>query len=82
MAGSVAGSREGMRELTLFWELNFLLLAQPGRPVDIWNAAERLASEISSETFWAPGEHGTLGTLYRRLQGELGSSTPRTMATC
>jgi len=65
------GVPEGFRELTLFWELNFLLLAQPGRPVDIWNAAERLASEISAETFYTQGKHGTLGTLYRRAQAEL-----------
>jgi hypothetical protein len=65
------GVPEGMRELTLFWELNFLLLAQPGRPVDIWNAAERLASEISGEEFFTQGEHGTLGTMYRRARAEL-----------
>ena len=73
----------GMRELTLFWELNFLLLAQPGRPVDIWNAAEGLAREISSETFWAPGgARDARHAVPPGLGPAPGTSTPRTMATC
>jgi hypothetical protein len=71
------GVPKGRREVTLFWQLNFLLMAQPGKPVDIWRAAESLAREISSETFYTPGERGTLSTLYRKAKEALPIYTPR-----
>jgi hypothetical protein len=62
------GIQEGMRELFLFWEMNFLLLADPGKARDIWNAAESLAREISPETFYGRSD---LTTLYRKAKDTL-----------
>lgn len=60
------GVPEGYRELTLFWELNFLLRAEPGKVSDLWKEAESLAGQI------APGQrfyrNSDLSTLYQRAQ--------------
>jgi hypothetical protein len=60
------GAREGWRELALFWCLNFLLRAAPGKACDLWKEAETLAAQI------APGERfyrdSDLSTLYRKAQ--------------
>jgi hypothetical protein len=58
------GVPEGHRETTLFWELNFLLLAEPGRMADLWKEAEALASEIDAGGGWY--RNSDLGSLYRR----------------
>ena len=54
---------EGRRELTLFWELNFLLLAQPGKLSDIWREAQALASQIDPRSSWY--RNSDLSNLYR-----------------
>lgn len=68
------GVPEGFRELTLFWQLNFLLWAEPGAVGDVWKEAQALAAQI------APGEHfyepSGLSTVYRRAQ-EQRLYTPR-----
>lgn len=60
------GVPEGFRELSLFWELNFLLRAEPGKAGDLWREAQTLAAQI------APGvgfyQASDLSTLYQRAQ--------------
>ena len=64
------GVPEGYRELTLFHELCFLLLAQPGAAGDVWKEAQALAAQI------APGENfyqrADLSTVYRKAKAGLG----------
>ena len=62
------GVPEGRRELTLFWELNFLLRAEPGRASDLWKEAESLAAQIDPEWFRKEVQRATLSTLYRKAQ--------------
>ena len=58
------GVPEGMRELTLFWELNFLLWAEPGKVCDLWNESQALAAEIDPKGGWY--KMSDLSTVYRR----------------
>jgi len=58
------GVSEGYRELTLFWELNFLLRADPGKSV--WNEAASLAAQIAPGTAFY--RNSDLSTLYRKAQ--------------
>ena len=62
------GVREGFRELTLFWQLVFLLRAEPGRAEDLWNEAQGLAAQIDSGWFTREIDRGTFTTLYRKAQ--------------
>lgn len=62
------GVPEGRRELTLFWELNFLLRAEPGKAADLWKEAESLAAQIDSGWFSKEVQRSTLSTLYKRAQ--------------
>jgi len=57
---------EGYRELTLFWELNFLLRADPCR--SIWQEAQSLAAQIGKSWFDREMRTSTLSTLYRKAQ--------------
>ena len=57
---------EGYRELTLFWELNFLLRAEPGKVADLWREAEALAAQIDPSGGWY--SRGDLSTLYRKAK--------------
>ena len=59
------GVEKGYREVTLFWELNFLLLAQPVRIQALYHEAAALAREISPDTFY---RNSDLSTLYRKAQ--------------
>lgn len=57
----------GYRELTLFWELNFLLHADPpARKGDVWHAAQGLASEIDSGNGWY--RNSDLSTVFRKAK--------------
>jgi hypothetical protein len=56
----------GYRELTLFWQLNFLLMAEPGRASDVWNEAQSLAAEIDNHSGWY--SNTDLSTLYRKAK--------------
>ena len=56
----------GYREITLFWELNFLLLAEPGRSQDIWREAQSLAASIDGSPGWY--HNSDLSTLYRKAK--------------
>jgi len=58
------GVPEGHRELTLFWELNFVLRAEPGKVHDLWYEAAMLASQIDpGRPFY---QNADLSTLYRK----------------
>lgn len=59
------GVREGFREITLFWELNFLMLAQPVKIQSLYHEAAALAREISPDAFYRQSD---LSTLYRKAQ--------------
>lgn len=60
------GVPEGYRELTLFWELCFLLRAEPGKVRDLWYEAATLAAEIDpGRPFYRKSD---LSTLYRKAQ--------------
>ena len=63
------GVPEGRREITLFWQLNFLLLADPAR--DIWREAEALAAQIDSGWFTREVQRSTFSTLYRKAKQAL-----------
>lgn len=58
------GVQEGFRELSLFYALSFLVMADPGRARDLWKEAEAIAAKI------APGgdfyRRSDLSTLYRK----------------
>ena len=56
----------GYRDVTLFWELNFLLRAEPGKLADIWKEAESLAGQIDGSHGWY--RTSDLGTLYRKAR--------------
>jgi len=60
------GVPEGYRELTLFWELNFLLRAEPGKVSDLWKEAEALAGQIDPQGGWY--SRSDLSTLYRKAR--------------
>jgi len=77
------GVRKGSREVTLFWQLNFLLLAEPVRASNLWREAESLASQIDSGWFSKEIRQNTFSTLYRKarqaLAGELVTFNGRTL---
>ena len=60
------GVVEGFRELTLFWQLCFLVRAEPCKAADLWKEAQALAAQI------APGgqfyRNSDLGTVYRKAR--------------
>lgn len=60
------GCPEGWRELTLFWELNFLLRAEPGKLSEVWAECETLAKEINAGAGWY--RNGDLSTVYRKAK--------------
>lgn len=62
------GVWEHYRELTLFWELNFLLRAEPGKASDLWKEAEALGAQIDPGWFSQEIHRNTLSTLYRKAQ--------------
>jgi len=55
----------GLREVALFWELNFLMLAQPVKIQSLYHEAAALAREISPDAFYRQSD---LSTLYRKAQ--------------
>lgn len=57
------GVKEGYRETTLFWCLNFLFQATPVPMSQFWYEAQALASEISPKEFYKPTD---LTTLYNK----------------
>ena len=59
------GQVEGYRELTLFYAINFLLLAEPHRVSQMWHEARALASRISPDTFYHQSD---LSTVYRKAR--------------
>jgi hypothetical protein len=59
------GVEKGFREVTLFWELNFLMLAQPVKIQSLYHEAAALAREISPDAFYRQSD---LSTLYRKAQ--------------
>ena len=63
----------GWRETTLFWELNFLLRAEPGKVSDAWREAEALASQIDPAGGWY--HHSDLSTLYGKAKASLAGET-------
>jgi len=63
----------GCREVTLFWELNFLLRAEPGRVQDLWKEAEALAGQIDPASGWYKPKD--LSTLYRKAQASLNGTS-------
>ena len=58
------GIKEGIREVMLFWQLNFLALYDPGK--DLWYEAQALASNIDSRWFTDEIYKSTFTTLYRK----------------
>ena len=81
------GVSEGFRELTLFWELCFLVCAEPGKASDLWKEAEALGSQIDGAWFQEEIRRSTFSTLYRKAQAGLrtGSrelSTARNIPRC
>ena len=60
------GVPEGYRELTLFWEINFLMSAEPGKVSDLWREAETLAAQIDPKAGWYA--KSDLATLYRKAK--------------
>ena len=67
------GVSEGFREVTLFWEVNFLLLAAPVRTQDIWKEAQVLASEIDNHGGWYM--KSDLSTVFRKAKEMLDGAT-------
>lgn len=60
------GVPKGWREVTLFWELNFMLRAEPVRTRDIWKEAQALAGQIDPcNSFYHQSD---LSTLYGKAQ--------------
>jgi len=60
------GVPEGWRETTLWHEVNFLLLAEPGKVGDLWKEAQALAAQIDpGSTFYRRSD---LSTLYRKAR--------------
>lgn len=63
----------GFREVTLFWQLNFLVGAEPGKAGDLWREAQALASQIDPSGGWY--NQSDLSTLYRKAkEGRAGES--------
>ena len=63
------GVPEGYRETTLFWELNFLLRADPVRAQELYHEAKTLAAQIDPGAgFYQPSD---LSTLYTKAQEHL-----------
>ncbi len=60
------GVKEGIREVMLFWQLNFLALYDPGK--DLWYEAQALASSIDSRWFTDEIYKSTFSTLYRKAR--------------
>ncbi len=60
------GVPAGMREVTLFWQLNHLLLFDPGK--NAWQEAQALAGNIGKGWFTDEVSRTTLSTLYRKAQ--------------
>ncbi len=60
------GVPEGYRETTLFWEINFLLRAQPGKVADLWAEAEAIAAQIDKAAGWY--QNSDLSTIYRKAK--------------
>ena len=60
------GVPAGFRETTLFWELNFLLRAEPVRSNEIWKEAETLAANIDTAPGWY--HNSDLSTVYRKAK--------------
>jgi hypothetical protein len=56
----------GFRETTLFWEINFLLLAHPVKTANIWKEAQVLAAEIDNHGGWY--RESDLSTVYRKAK--------------
>ena len=59
------GVPEGFREVTLFWQLNFLLLSEPVNPDRLWYEAAELAKQISYREFYKSSD---LSTLYQKAK--------------
>lgn len=59
------GVVEGYRETTLFWCMNFLVMAAPVPDNQFWYEARALASEIYPGDFWRESD---LSTVYRKAQ--------------
>ena len=57
------GVVEGFRELTLFWSMNFLMMASPVPLNQFWYEAQALASEIYPGDFYRESD---LSTVYRK----------------
>ena len=55
-----------MREVSLFWQINFLLLAEPGKLSDIWAECETLASQIDAGDGWY--KNSDISTIYRKAK--------------
>ncbi len=60
------GVPPGMREVTLFWELNHLLLFDHSK--DVWKEAQALAGNIGKGWFDDEVSRPTLSTLYRKAK--------------
>ncbi len=56
----------GFREIALFWEINFLLLAEPGKYCDLWKEAQALAREIDPDHRFY--QRSDLSTVYRKAK--------------
>jgi len=59
------GVVEGYRETTLFWCMNFLVMAAPVPDNQFWYEARALASEIYPGDYWRESD---LSTVYRKAQ--------------
>lgn len=59
------GVVEGYRETTLFWSMNFLVMAAPVPDAQFWYESRALASEIYPGDFWRESD---LSTVYRKAQ--------------
>ena len=58
------GVPEGYRETTLFWRVNFMLLAEPVRTQDLWKEAQAIAANIDPSGGWY--KVSDLSTVYRK----------------
>ena len=59
----------GFRELTLFWELNFMFRAEPVRAAELWKEAQNIASTIDQTPGWYANSN--LTTVYRKARETL-----------
>jgi len=67
------GVPKGYRETTLFWELNFLLRADPGKTGDMWKEAQTLAAEIDDHNGFY--RNSDLSTLYGKAKANKAGGT-------